>query len=74
MGVNPWRGEPANAAGACLWDFGIQDGSMISDFSERLTIIEEGKVYSLRCEDQKYIVYIRTEKGIPIAYKLEIKK
>lgn len=73
-GRQPWRFGPANVAGACLWDFGIQDGTDIYEFADRLTTIDDGKIYSLKTSQQTFVVYIKTEKQIPIAYKLEIKK
>jgi hypothetical protein len=74
-GHQPWRLEPSNVAAACLWDFGVKDeSSVVDDFASRLTIIEAGKVYSLKTDQQTFVVYIKTEKKTPIAYKLEIKK
>jgi hypothetical protein len=74
FGHQPWRLEPANVAAACLLDFGIRNGSVIDDFAARLTVIEYGKIYSLKVNQQTFMVYIKTKKKIPIAYKLEIKK
>ena len=47
-GHQPWRLEPANVAAACLWDFGINDGSTIDDFADRLKMLEDGDIYSLK--------------------------
>jgi hypothetical protein len=73
-GRQPWRLQPANVAAACLWDFGISDGSIIDDFADRLAIIEDGKIYSLKTDQQTFTVHIKTEDKTPIAYKFEIKK
>jgi len=71
-GHQPWRFDPANVAGTCLWEFGITDGNPIFDFASRLKIIKKDEVYSLKYDTINYVVYVRTEKKIPIAYKLEI--
>jgi hypothetical protein len=73
-GSQPWRLEPVNVAAACLWDFGIQDGTDIFNFSEHLKIVVEGEIYSLKTTKQSFVVYIKTGKQTPIAYKLELKE
>jgi hypothetical protein len=73
-GHQPWRLQPANVAAACLLDFGISDGSIIDDFADRLTIIEDRKIYSLKTDQQTFTVHIKIEDKTPIAYRLEIKK
>ena len=72
-GHMPWRGDPKNIAVTCLWSFGIHDGSPVWVFANRLTQVKKNKIYSLRVDSTKYIIYIRTKKEIPIAYKFIIK-
>lgn len=73
-GHQPWRFDPANIAGTCLWEFGIKDdNTIIFDFASHLKVIKMGEVYSITSDKYEYVVYLRTEKTIPIAYKFEIK-
>jgi hypothetical protein len=72
-GHQPWRLEPINIAAACLWDFGIKDNSDdIFKFADRLTEIKENKLFMLKDGKNKYLIYVRVKKTIPIAYKLVI--
>ena len=72
-GHMPWRGDPKNIAVTCLWSFGIHDGSPVWVFANRLTQVKKNKIYSLRVDSTEYVIYIRTKKEIPIAYKFIIK-
>jgi hypothetical protein len=74
QGHMPWRYDPKNIAVTCLWSFGISNGSPVDDFAERLSEIKKDKIYSLEVDTTKYIIYVRTKKHTPIAYKFEIKK
>lgn len=72
-GHQPWRLEPINIAAVCLWDFGIKDNSDdIFKFADRLTEIKENEKYMLKAGNTNYYIYVRVNKTIPIAYKLEI--
>ena len=71
-GHQPWRLEPINAAAACLWDFGIQDGSTAFEFAKRLVVVKPGEQYALSVGPRIYTVSIRTRRRIPIAVKLAI--
>lgn len=72
-GHQPWRLEPINTAAACLWDFGIKDNSDdIYKFANRFIEIRENEIYMLKAGRISYYIYVRVDKTIPIAYKLEI--
>jgi hypothetical protein len=73
QGHMPWRYDPKNIAVTCLWSFGITDGSSVDDFAQRLTEIKKDKVYSLDVDSTEYVIYVRTKKHTPIAYKFEVK-
>lgn len=72
-GHQPWRLEPRNAAGACLWDFGINhvENDIIS-FSEKLVEVKKDEIYALEIGTRKLSVYLKIQTDIPVAYKLEI--
>ncbi len=74
QGHQPWRLEPPNAAVACLWDFGINDGTTVFQFADRLDEIKTNELYSLAVNTTTYMIYIRIKKHIPIAYKVEIRR
>jgi hypothetical protein len=74
QGHMPWRYSPKNIAVTCLWSFGISNGSPVDDFAEILSEIKKDKIYSLEVDTTKYIIYVRTNKHTPIAYKFEITK
>jgi hypothetical protein len=72
-GHQPWRLEPINTAGACLWDFGIKDNSRdIFEFADRITEITENKLYVLQMGNRSYYVFVRVSDSIPVAYKLVV--
>jgi hypothetical protein len=72
-GHQPWRLEPKNAAGACLWDFGISDNSHdIFDFADHLTEIRANRSYVLKAGKSSYYVFIRVTDAIPIAHRLVV--
>ena len=72
-GHQPWRLEPINAAGACLWDFGIKDNSRdIFEFADHITEITENKLYVLKMRNRSYYVFVRVSDSIPVAYKLVV--
>jgi hypothetical protein len=72
-GHQPWRLEPKNAAGACLWDFGINDNSRdILDFTDHLTEIGANRSYVLKAGESSYYVFVRVADAIPIAYRLVV--
>lgn len=73
-GHMPWRFDPKNIAVTCLWSFGIKNGSPVDDFATELNEIKKDKIFSLHVDSTKYIIYVRSKRHIPIAYKLEIKK
>ncbi len=68
-----WRLDPRNAAGACLWDFGINhiENDIIS-FSEKLVEVKKDEIYALEIGTRKLSVYLKIQTDIPVAYKLEI--
>lgn len=72
-GHQPWRLEPLNAAGACLWNFGIKDNnSDIISFSKKLIEVKKDEIYALEIGARKLSVHLKIQTDIPIAYKLEI--
>ena len=73
-GHQPWRMEPANAAAACLLDFGIQDSSDVLYLAQRLVVVQPGKQYRITLAATTYIISIKVKHRIPIAYKLSVQK
>ena len=71
-GHQPWRMDPLNVAAACLWDFGIQDGSTIEMFAHRLVVQKPNKEYSLSVGSQTFIVSVQTRHRVPIAYRFTV--
>jgi hypothetical protein len=74
QGHMQWRLDPKNIAVTCLWDFGITDSTTVFNFAKRLTEVKENKIYSLRIDSTRYIIYVRTKKHTPLAYRLEVKR
>jgi hypothetical protein len=72
-GHMPWRFGPKNIAVTCLWSFGITNGTPVDKFANKITEIKKYRIYSLQVGNIKYIIFVKTKKNIPIAYKLEIK-
>ena len=72
-GHQPWRLEPINVAAACLWNFGIQDGSSVFEFAKRMVVVKPGEQYALSAGPRTYTVSIETQRNIPIAVSLAIK-
>lgn len=71
-GHMPWRGDPKNVAVTCLWSFGIHDGSPVWIFADRLSVIRKGRVYSFTADSTRYVIYVRTKDGVPIAYRFVV--
>ncbi|MFZ1977088.1 MAG: hypothetical protein WAV76_03960 [Bacteroidota bacterium] len=73
QGHMPWRYSPKNIVVTCLWSFGITDGTPVDVFAARLNEVKSKEIYSLIVDSTNYIVYIRTKKNVPIAYKFKIR-
>lgn len=71
-GHMPWRLDPREAAGACLSEFRVNNGSDRISFPEKLIEVKKNEIYALEIGTRKFSVYLKTKNIIPVAYKLEI--
>jgi hypothetical protein len=75
QGHQPWRLGPRNAAAAFFVESGMHyKFSDVDLFGSRLTEIKKQEIYSVAVDGVTYLVYLKIKKGIPVPYKLEIKK
>jgi hypothetical protein len=66
---------PRNAAAAFFVESGMHyKFSDVDLFGSRLTEIKKQEIYSVAVDGVTYLVYLKIKKGIPVPYKLEIKK
>lgn len=74
QGHQPWQGDPRFAAAACFWEFGMKyKFSDVFLFGSRLMEVKKQEIYSVEVQGKTYLMHLRTKKGIPVPYKLEIK-